>query len=128
MKRILVVEDDPVMRETIIDILQFEGFEVVGAKGGREAIDKICDREFDLIVTDILMPNRDGYDVIHAAITNCPKARILAISGGGSVSSDAYLEMAKGIGAHMVLGKPFEIDELLRIVHTELGTSTGVHQ
>lgn len=128
MKRILVVEDDPVMRETIIDILQFEGFEVIGAKGGREAIGEICDREFDLIVTDILMPSRDGYDVIHSAITNCPKARILAISGGGSVSSDAYLEMAKGIGAHMVLGKPFEIDELLRIVHTELGTSLGVQQ
>ena len=79
-----------------------------------------------MVITDILMPNRDGYEVIQAAAAACPSTKILAISGGGSVSSEAYLAMAKDAGVHLILSKPFDIDELLMIVRNALGTPMGI--
>ena len=120
MKKILVVEDDPIMRETIQDILSFNGYEVDCAKEGVDAIEKIYDTNYDLIITDLLMPRRDGYDVIHSAIGQNPNARIMAISGGGSISANEYLAMAKDIGAKMVLSKPFDVDHFITMVRTTI--------
>ncbi|MFP4556547.1 MAG: response regulator [Bacteroidales bacterium] len=113
MKRILVVEDDVIMRETLIDILRFEGYDVSAADGGHGALEKICSSTFDLIVTDVLMPDRDGFDVITEAKQKCPEIKVIAISGGGYISSDSYLKMASEAGADDTLSKPFDVDELL---------------
>ena len=128
MRKVLVVEDDSIMRDTIRDILQFEGLEVEAVNGGVEAINRLASTSYNLVITDIIMPNRDGYEVIHAALTACPSTKILAISGGGSVSSEAYLAMAKDVGAHSILSKPFDIDELLMIVRNAYGTQIGIVQ
>lgn len=113
MKRILVVEDDMIMRETLSDILRFEGYDVSTADGGNKALELISNNSFDLVITDVLMPDRDGFDVITEAKQKCPGIRVIAISGGGYMSSDAYLKMASNAGADDTLSKPFDVDELL---------------
>ncbi len=113
MKRILVVEDDMIMRETLSDILRFEGYDVSAADGGNKALELISNNSFDLVITDVLMPDRDGFDVITEAKQKCPGIRVIAISGGGYMSSDAYLKMASNSGADDTLSKPFDVDELL---------------
>jgi DNA-binding response OmpR family regulator len=115
-KWVLIVEDDVIMRDTIRDILVFEGFEVDCAQGADDAILRIRSEKFDLVITDILMPERDGYDIINEVKSEGLKTKVMAISGGGYISADAYLQMAKELGADAILCKPFDIDILLKQV------------
>jgi CheY-like chemotaxis protein len=116
MRKVLVVDDNDIMRDTIKDILNFEGFEVDTAQGGNEATILLAKNNYNLIITDILMPERDGYDLINIAKTNYPSTKVIAISGGGYISSDAYLDMATNAGADGVLSKPFDVDKLISMV------------
>jgi CheY-like chemotaxis protein len=116
MRKVLVVDDNDIMRDTIKDILNFEGFEVDTAQGGNEATILLAKNNYNLIITDILMPERDGYDLINIAKTNYPSTKVIAISGGGYISSDAYLDMATNAGADGVLSKPFDVDKLIGMV------------
>ena len=116
MKRILIVEDDTIMRETLRDILHFEGFHVSSAEGGNDAIGFISKEVFDLIITDVLMPERDGFQVIDEAKRRCPDVKIIAISGGGYVPAQDYLRIATDSGASATLSKPFDVDTLLSTV------------
>jgi DNA-binding NtrC family response regulator len=120
-KRILVVDDDTIMRETLRDILTFEGFSVSSAEGGSQAISQLSNEPFDLVITDILMPQRDGLEVITEAKKNYPNMQIIAISGGGYISADAYLRMASDAGADDIISKPFDVDDFLRKVYRILG-------
>ena len=122
-KRILVVDDDTIMRETLRDILLFEGFSVSSADGGSQAISQLSDESFDLVITDILMPQRDGLEVITEAKKMYPKMQIIAISGGGYISSDTYLRMATDAGADDIISKPFDVDDFLGKVYRILGLS-----
>lgn len=111
MKRVLVVDDDKILRETLRDILLFNGFVVSDACDGSTAIDLILENNYDLVITDILMPEKDGFDVI--VESKKKGAMVLAISGGGYLSSDIYLRMAIDTGADDIISKPFDVDNLL---------------
>lgn len=115
-KRVLIVEDDAIMRETLLDILIFQGLDVKCAQGANDAILRIRREKFDLVITDILMPERDGYDIINEVKSEGLKTKVMAISGGGYISADAYLQMANDLGADSILCKPFDIDILLKQV------------
>ena len=117
MQTILVVDDDAIMRATLRDMLQAEGYDVVEAKDGNEAMRIVGSTDLAMIVTDILMPDKDGIELILEVNKTMPDINILAISGGGYLSADNYLSMACDLGAKTTLVKPFEIDSFINEVN-----------
>ncbi len=111
---ILLVDDDAVIREMLAMALTEAGHNVVMAENGKIAIQKIHAERFDLIITDIIMPEKEGIETIMAARKLLPDLRIIAISGRGSVYNLDPLEIASQIGAHATLEKPFAPETLLK--------------
>lgn len=109
---ILMVDDNTQLRELLGGALTKMGYEVTSASNGAEAFKAISLNRYDVVLTDMLMPERDGIEVIGELRRLQPEARIVAMSGGGRGSRDHYLQTAKGLGAHAVLGKPFSMSEL----------------
>lgn len=112
MRSILVIDDNAQLRGLLGDALKKMGYEVTSAANGTEAFTAIGLNKFDVVITDLLMPERDGIEVIGELRLKQPETRIVAMSGGGRGSRDHYLQTAKGLGAHVVLGKPFSVSEL----------------
>ena len=115
MSRILIVEDTKLMRDTLVDVLSATGHEIETADNGLQAVELVAGgKDFDVIVTDIIMPEMDGIQTILELQTLLPLARIIAISGGSARMEKAQgLDTAKRLGAVAVLEKPFEVDTLL---------------
>jgi DNA-binding NtrC family response regulator len=110
---ILVVDDEPGLRDIITMVLRGEGHRVTVAENGLEASKALTNDVFDVVVTDVIMPERDGMQIIGEVRRRYPGMKIVAMSGGGHVSREQYLKIAKGLGAHAVLEKPFANTELL---------------
>ena len=111
-KRILIIDDDRELVQTIREFLLDEGFTVETACNGREGIRLQNSSPFDLIITDIVMPEEDGLEVIMWVKKTHPGTKLIAMSGGGYFDSRDYLLMAKELGASIVLCKPFEVESL----------------
>lgn len=116
MKKILVIDDDTIMRGTLVDILSSQNYNVMEASNGVEAIKKISKEHFDMIVTDILMPEMDGIELILEIKEKYPNMPIMAISGGGFISAENYLKAAMELGANSMVVKPFDIDNFIKKV------------
>ena len=86
------------------------------AKNGLDASLAITCRRFDVVVTDMLMPERDGFELIAEIKENHPTVKIVAISGGGLIGQDESLPTARGFGADVLLRKPFAYHALLSAV------------
>lgn len=110
---ILVIDDEPALREILSHVLTEAGHRVVTAGNGKEASKALATSAFDVVVTDVIMPEKDGMQVISEVRKKFPEVRIIAMSGGGHVSRDQYLKIAKGLGAHAILEKPFANQKLL---------------
>lgn len=121
-RAILVVDDEPEVREIVLTILRLAGYEVAGAEHGGEALRELEQRSYDVVITDLLMPDKDGVETIREVRKRFPQLRIIAMSGGGHVAKESYLKMAQVFGANALLAKPFSRDELLRTVATVLAT------
>jgi len=113
MARILVVDDEELARFTLRDILEGEGHEVTEASNGNEAIASQNANPFDLIITDIIMPEKEGVETIVEMKQDYPDLKIIAISGGGRTRNLDFLKLAKDFGANAILSKPFSEEELL---------------
>lgn len=113
MYDILVVDDEPMIREGLKVALELEGHKATTASDGNEALRMISEKKPDLIITDIIMPESDGIEVICSVKENNPEIKILAISGGGRISAKDHLKIAKQLGATGVLTKPFSTTDLL---------------
>lgn len=105
--KILVVEDDFLYRELIYRTLLKEGYDVTLAGEGEEALKSIGSKKFDIMVTDILMPNKEGLELIHEVRQAREDIKIIAISASGYVGRSSYLQMAEAFGANDSLKKPF---------------------
>ena len=113
MAKILLIEDDPLVRPVIATALEAQGHEVCTACDGESGLDVLRQEEFDLLVTDIVMPRSGGLRAIEAALELKPELKVLAISGGGArLESLDYLVLAESLGAHRTLSKPFRREEL----------------
>lgn len=110
---ICVIDDDESVRQTVGRILRGAGYAVVEAKDGEVGL-RVVERELPaMIVTDIVMPNREGIETIREAKQRFPSIPIIAISGGGRLGPDGFLELAVKLGADDCLAKPFRPAELL---------------
>lgn len=118
MARILIVEDTPDFRQMMVDILHGAGHEVAEAENGKVAIDQMATASFDLVVTDVLMPESDGIELIRALTRKGWTQPVLAVSGGGrSLPAAVSLALTEAAGAHRTLYKPFRAAELLTAVN-----------
>ena len=114
---ILVADDQPEMVEVIACWLRGAGHCVVCAHSGREAATILRSFDVDVLITDILMPDGDGLELIQAARSRTPVPRIIAMSGGGKfLSARDCLGIAHGFGAAACLAKPFAPEELLAAI------------
>jgi DNA-binding response OmpR family regulator len=113
MARILVIEDDDRLLDLFVRALERQGHEVVGASDGEVGLKKMRATPADVVVTDILMPEKDGLETIRDLRSSFPRSRVVAISGGGrGLDGDHCLKMALDFGAQRVLPKPLRISQL----------------
>jgi len=120
MPRILVVDDEPMLRRTVRAILEREGHVVVEAEDGHQAVKRFTQEGFDLVITDIVMPNREGVETIGDLRRLDPALPIIAISGGGAAGPaavDLFLQLADQLGAMRTLAKPIRQTELIEAVN-----------
>ncbi len=119
MASILLVDDDETVRSMLTEMLLESGHDVCEAADGAACLERVEEREFDLLITDIVMPEQGGLRAIDGAVHLAPHMKILAISGGGSLlNSEDYLALAKSLGAHATLSKPFRREELNETIRT----------
>jgi len=100
----------------MVQIIQAHGHVVAEARNGREGVSRFKASRPDLVVTDIIMPDREGIEAIRDLRSPTPDLRIVAISGGGGTGNLDFLDVAKEFGAVRVWGGPFEPRELLDTV------------
>ena len=122
--RILVTDDNIRLRTVVRDILTQAGYEVETAGNGIEACQILERVPVDLLITDIVMPEKEGIQTIAGLHRERPDLRIIAMSGDGSDGAAFYLEMAREFGADATLSKPFSRAQLLDAVQGLLGAAT----
>ena len=122
MPTILIIDDNEDLRETLVAVLQDEGYAILVAEDGVNGARVFAESHPDLVLTDLIMPNVNGFDTIRHIRAIDAKARILAMSGGSLINKDDYLATAAALGAMHVLPKPFEVDDLVRAVATCLNS------
>jgi len=122
LKRILVVDDEEQIRTMLTYMLELEGYTVFSAKNGEEGLDLVGRLAFDLVITDMIMPVKDGLKFIMELVKDYPDLKILAISGGGAIKAERYLTMAGYLGDIATLEKPFKQDMLLELVRKQIAS------
>jgi CheY-like chemotaxis protein len=127
--RILLADDDDVLRVVQADFLRRYGYEVHAAEDGRAAMKTLGVQPMDLVITDMVMPGSDGVEVIRHIRKTYPTLKIIAISGGGATKRELLLDIARVLGVSRTLEKPFTMTALLQAVREVLGEKkTGSSQ
>lgn len=121
MARILLVDDEPLLRDSLTIALQRAGHTVSIAENGTAALKLLAGETFDVVVTDILMPDTDGLEMIMRIRKDGGNVRIIAISGGGRTRNVNLLDFAASFGADAVMSKPFLPKQLIASVDGVLG-------
>jgi len=129
MERILIIDDEQQIRSMLRLMLEREGYEVVEASDGIEGIKAYRQKPADLIITDLIMPNKDGIGMIIDLHKEYPDVKIIAMSGGGLNKPEGYLKGAKKLGAACTLTKPIDREKMLRAVKNTLkGTEDDLEE
>ena len=121
MARILVIDDDPEVRETVRRILASRGHTVELAQDGQVGIAALAQHAPDLVITDVFMPQQDGVETLIELRKAFPKLRVIAMSGGSTGGLISLLEDMEAFGANATLPKPFTPKELIAAVNSVLG-------
>jgi DNA-binding response OmpR family regulator len=121
MKRILLIDDEELLREVILDFLGLEGFEAIGAKNGRDGIRLAKELQPDLIICDIVMPDIDGYQVL-AMLQQVESTASIPFVFLTARTSEVDYCYGLALGATHYFTKPFKFDELLGAIFAEIGT------
>ncbi len=120
MARILVIDDDAQIRDVLKQFLERAEYEVRVAPDGSAGLKLHREDPADLIITDIVMPGKEGLETIMEFRRHFPAVRIIAISGGGRIGPHDYLNTAKAMGAQKTFSKPFDPQELMAAVRDVL--------
>jgi len=117
MSRIVLIDDDPRFRRMLRRLLTREGHQVTESEDGNTGLEQVKILNPDLVITDMVMPEKDGIETVTEIIKWNREIKILAISGGGKITTDIYLQMAKQLGANRICNKGVEPVELIKIVN-----------
>jgi len=120
MGSILLVDDEPALLRGIGRYLTGLGHEVTSASNGREALEALARATPDVLITDINMPDMDGIEILNELRARESRLPVIAMSGGGKFDKRLLLASARMLGAVLTLEKPFELDELRRLVEQAL--------
>jgi DNA-binding NtrC family response regulator len=115
--KILLADDEDLFAVMLQRSLAMFGYEVVRARNGREALLAYQPANFGLVITDLIMPDMEGVELIVALRRVNPAVKIIAMSGGGRNHPQSYLHIAEKIGALRTLAKPFPIPDLVAAIH-----------
>ncbi len=116
MAKIIVIDDEPYILLMLKKMLEMEGHSVEMAKNGKDGLAMINTNPPDLVITDIVMPEKEGLETIREVRKKYPGMKIIAISGGGRLDSNEYLEPARHFGAARIIKKPFQKSEMVNAV------------
>ena len=108
--RILIVDDEATIRDTLCTVLKEEGFDAESAENGRAALEKIQQNNYDLVITDLRMPEMDGLELLKAVKLNSPQTSVIIITAYGSMESAIE---ALRLGAFDYLIKPLDFDDVI---------------
>lgn len=128
MARILVIDDDELFREFLERALADAGFEVISAADGDEGLRLFTEMPLDLILCDVLMPNKDGLETIRAIRSISTRLPIISMTGGVLADTEDGLDdlrMSMAFGATRTIGKPFRANKLLKLVRECLDERAG---
>jgi CheY-like chemotaxis protein len=112
MADILIIDDDEALRRAMRRILERAGHQVREAEDGARGLALYREQEADVVVTDLIMPEKEGIETIIELRESYPGVKILAMSGGGAVGPDGPLTDARFLGADASLPKPFSVEDL----------------
>lgn len=130
MARILLIDDDPPVKMVLEGFLTHDGHQVCCASNGKEARNLLREHSFDLVLTDIVMPEQDGFELIMHLMSQPDRPRIVAISGGSkALSQQMLLTLAARMPIERVLSKPISYEQLSRVVQEVLSVppKTPIH-
>jgi DNA-binding response OmpR family regulator len=113
---ILIIEDDAQLRRLLKSMLERDGHMTLTAENGNEGVMIAHDTKPDIVITDILMPEKEGLETIVEIRREYPDVKIIAMSGGGTYSDISFLDVAKRLGAQKTLSKPFTPDDLRKTI------------
>ena len=117
---ILLIDDEESTLTILSEILENEGYTVLVARNGEEGLTLFDSNRISLVITDMIMPVKDGLDTMLELAKKNSHIPIVAISAGGAIPKERYLEMAGHFKNTSTLAKPFTSDELLAVVHNML--------
>ena len=121
MARIMVVDDDDSIRALLREFLEEDGHSVVEAADGKQGVRSYKENPVDIVITDILMPEKDGVELIMELQDSFPQVKIIAMSGGGrGLDAEFNLRIARDFGALQQLEKPFSRENVLATVRKVL--------
>jgi len=115
-KKILLVDDEEAIRKMVRAILGDELYEFAEAGNGLDAQAVLEKQKFDLVITDVIMPDCDGIELVMAVRRKLPDIKVIVMSGGGRVRAGHYLDLAGKLGAARVFEKPFDTAALRNTV------------
>lgn len=113
---ILVIDDDAAVGRTVSLILAHAGHRVTTVGSAHQGLKLLAGGDFDLVLTDIIMPELDGIETIRRIRTDHPGLRVIAMSGGGKIDKADFLYMAAALGADDIIDKPIRSERLLEVV------------
>jgi DNA-binding response OmpR family regulator len=120
MTRVLLVDDDPHIRSMLKIVLERAGHQVEECADGTKALKSHKQHPADLILTDLVMPDKEGLETIREIRRTDRNVKIIAMSGGGRAGNQDYLKSAKLLGADAVIAKPFTKDEIVDTIRKVL--------
>jgi len=124
MAKILLVEDDELVREMLMQVLQRASHEITATANGEEAIEALKKTNPEIMITDIIMPKMSGITLITEVKNRHPAMQIIAISGGGRLDPTGYLDLSESLGASASFEKPLNKEALLMAIDLLLHKST----
>jgi CheY-like chemotaxis protein len=124
MSLILLVDDDDQFRDMVQAMLERLDHKVVIARNGNEAVQRYREQPPDLVITDLIMPDKEGLETIRELRRGAADVKIIAMSGGGRSTPTNYLKMAATMGAAAILAKPFTSQQLRDAIETARSSGT----
>lgn len=114
MPKVLIIDDEESFRSFLVALLEDQGYETQIAEDGEAGMELMSEGGFDLVITDIIMPGKEGFEVCREMLSKHPEVEIIAMSG----AANDYLKIVRALGVKYTFGKPFDIQEFLTVVKT----------